>query len=139
MNTKEKGDVAVGFAISYYLSHGCEVCLPIGDKRPYDFIVERSGDLMRVQVKYAGFYKPENRCVAALRVMGGNQSFYSAKRYAQDAFDLLFVHTARAENYEIPWCEIGNKSTLTIECKWYKKYRVVCECAGDGEANRSTL
>jgi hypothetical protein len=54
MTTKEKGDVAVGFAISHFRSQGYEVCLPIGDKRPYDFILEKNENLSRVQVKYAG-------------------------------------------------------------------------------------
>ncbi len=39
MQTKQKGDVALGKAISYFLSNDYEVCLPIGDKRDYDLIV----------------------------------------------------------------------------------------------------
>jgi hypothetical protein len=57
MTTKERGDIAVGFAISHFMSNQYEVCLPIGDKRCYDFIAEKDGNLIRVQVKFAGFYK----------------------------------------------------------------------------------
>jgi hypothetical protein len=54
MNTKIKGDIAVGYAINYFLSNGYEVCLPIGDKRDYDLVAEKMGELKRVQIKYAG-------------------------------------------------------------------------------------
>ena len=80
MNTKERGDIAVGFAISYYLAHGYEVCLPIGDKRSYDLIVEKDKTLSRVQIKYAGYSIKENRCHAGLRITGGNQSYSYAKK-----------------------------------------------------------
>ena len=85
MLTKQKGDIALGKAISYFISQGYEVCLPIGDKRDYDLVVEKGGKLMKVQVKYAGLYRSEEKCIVALRVMGGNRSFYSAKKYAAEA------------------------------------------------------
>ena len=53
MKPKEKGDLAVAQAINYFMSNGYEVCLPIGDKRPYDLVVELEGVLYRVQIKYA--------------------------------------------------------------------------------------
>lgn len=124
MTSKEKGDAAVGFAISHYLAQGYEISLPIGDKRPYDFVLDKNADLLKVQVKFAGIYQPENKCVANLRVMGGNQSFHYVRKYKQNDFDILFVHTARSENYEIPWNIVKHKSTLTIESKKYRKYKV---------------
>jgi hypothetical protein len=84
MMMKERGDLAIGFAISHFMSNHYEVCLPIGDKRRYDFIVEKDGELSRVQVKYAGIYDRNQKCMASLRTMGGNQSFYTAKKYQDD-------------------------------------------------------
>jgi len=128
MLTKQKGDVALGVAISYFLSQGYEVCLPIGDKRDYDLVVERSGGLARVQVKYGGLYRNKAKCTVALRVMGGNQSFYSAKEYASDAFDYLFVHTAKGETYVLPWNDdIIGKSALSIEAPKYREYQVITQ------------
>ena len=80
MKPKEKGDIAAANAIAYFMSNGYEVCLPIGDKKPYDLVVELDGMLHRVQVKYAGFYTKEKRYKAALRTMGGNRSYYTAKK-----------------------------------------------------------
>lgn len=82
MLTKQKGDIALGRAISYFINNDYEVCLPIGDKRDYDLIIEKNGKLARVQVKYACWYVSNGRHQMALRVMGGNQTYYSAKRYA---------------------------------------------------------
>lgn len=124
MNSKERGDIAVGQAINYFISHGYEVCLPIGDKRHYDIIIEKSGKLSRVQIKFAGLYKSKNQCRVGLRITGGNQSYSYSKKYDNDAFDSLFVYTERGERYFVPWKNIDCRNELTIENIKYKKYRV---------------
>ncbi|MDI6820621.1 MAG: group I intron-associated PD-(D/E)XK endonuclease [Patescibacteria group bacterium] len=123
MNTKIRGNIAIGQAISYYLNNGYEVCLPIGDKRHYDFIVERNGKLERVQVKFAGLYK-NNKCKAGLRITGGNQSYNYSRKYSDDAFNKLFVYTERGEKYLIPWGKVDCRNELTIEHVKYQKYKV---------------
>ena len=103
MLTKQKGDLAVAHAIQYFTVAGYEVCLPIGDKRNYDLVVEKDYCLQTVQVKYAGIYpSKKNQCHVGLRITGGNQSFLAAKKYPDDAFDLLFVYTGRREMYLLP-------------------------------------
>lgn len=111
-------------AISYFMLNGYEVCLPIGDKRPYDLVVEFSNKLFKVQVKYAGFYSQGSIHKAALRTMGGNQSFYTAKKYADDAFDLLFVFVANGRKFLLPWNDLNNRTTLNIEASKFIKYEV---------------
>jgi hypothetical protein len=125
MLSKQKGDVAIGKAISYFLSNGYEVCLPIGDKRDYDLVVEKNGELARVQVKHGGLYNGKTTCVVALRVMGGNQSFYYTKRYSAESFEHLFVHTARGESFLLPWTgEIVKKSSINIDSSTYSSFKV---------------
>ncbi len=125
MLPKQKGDIALGKAISYFIQNGYEVLLPIGDKRDYDLVVEKEHILSRIQVKYAGVYSDRNKCNVALRVMGGNQSFYSAKKYQGDSFDLLFVHSAKGDSYLLPWDNrIIGKSVLSIEAPKYIRYKV---------------
>lgn len=115
----------MGYAIAHYLRSGYEVCLPIGDKRRYDFLVEQKGNITRVQVKYAGLYKKNDRCRVGLRITGGNQSFHYAKKYIDKDFDELFVYTERGEIYVMPWREINCRNELTVEDKKYKRYKVV--------------
>lgn len=127
MNTKEKGDIAVGQAISFFIKNGYEVCLPIGDKRHYDFIVEKNSSLEKVQVKYAGRYtkgRNKNKCIAALRITGGNQSFNYSKKYSDKAFDSIFIFTEKEKSYYIPWKLVSCRNSLNIECGKYDKFRV---------------
>jgi hypothetical protein len=124
MNTKERGDLALGTTIHYYMTQGFEVCLPIGDKRAYDLIVEKEGLVSRVQVKYAGLYPAKNKCYVGLRITGGNQSYHYARKYDEKAFDTLFVYTERGKRYSIPWSEVTARSEISIENAKYQKYEV---------------
>jgi hypothetical protein len=128
MLTKQKGDTALGNAIAHFLSQGYEVCLPIGDKRDYDMVIEKGGQLARVQVKYGGLYRNRTSCYVALRVMGGNQSFFYAKKYQHNAFEYLFVYTAKGESYVLPWNDdIIGKSVISIEAPKYSPYKVIMQ------------
>lgn len=124
MNTKERGDIAVGHAINYFITSGYEVCLPIGDKRDYDLVIERGGKLEKVQVKYAGLYGRSKTCKVGLRITGGNQSYSYAKKYTKDAFDILFVYTEKGEAYVIPWSKLEARNELSIETEKYSMYRL---------------
>ncbi|QQS69689.1 hypothetical protein IPP75_00895 [Candidatus Saccharibacteria bacterium] len=124
MRPKEKGDIAIAKAINYFMSCNFEVCLPIGDKRDYDLVVEKEGKLQRVQVKYAGLYPGQKSCKVALRITGGNQSFHYSKKYRDDAFELLFVYTAKEQEFVVNWSEITARNELSIEHKKYNKYLI---------------
>ncbi len=52
-STKQKGDVAEHRVITECLRRGMNVLRPIGDRLQYDLAVERSGHLVRIQVKCA--------------------------------------------------------------------------------------
>ena len=124
MKPKEKGDVAVAHAIHYFMTNGYEVCMPLGDKRPYDMIVELGGAVSKVQVKYAGYYQGDKKYKAALRSMGGNQSFHTAKKYRDDDFDLLFVYVENGRTFLIPWGKLAIRNSLAIEASKYARYEV---------------
>lgn len=123
MNSKQKGDLAVAKAIAYYMESGNEVLLPIGDKRPYDLVIEIKNKLKKVQCKYTSSKTRHGRYQAPLRVMGGNQSFYKAKSYKKGDFDMLFVLTSDGDLYEIPSSITDNLKTCIVlgeKCKDYK-------------------
>ncbi len=123
MNTKERGDIAVGQAIAYFIQKGYEVCLPIGDKRDYDLVIEKEDKLQKVQVKFAGLYSRGNVCKVGLRITGGNQSFLVSKKYRESAFDILFVYTEKKEIYVLPWKDVPFRNELSIETKKYRIYK----------------
>ena len=124
MKPKEKGDLALAQAIAYYMSQNYEVCLPIGDKRDFDLVIEKEGNLQRVQVKYAGLYPGQKFCKVALRITGGNQSFHYSKTYSSNAFERLFVYSARGQRYDRPWKDITARNELSIEHPKYEAYLV---------------
>jgi hypothetical protein len=123
MNTKDRGDRAVGQAICYFISKSYEVCLPIGDKRDYDFVIENNGHLEKVQVKFAGLYK-SGVCKVGLRITGGNQSFSYSRKYKDSAFDWLFVYTERGHEYLLPWKDVECRNEINIEHLKYRKYQI---------------
>lgn len=55
MNTKLKGDIAEQAAILQALKRGWGVLNPVGDRLPYDLVLDVEGKLVRVQVKSAWF------------------------------------------------------------------------------------
>lgn len=121
--TKEKGDIAICNAIKHFMMSDYEVCVPIGDKRAYDLVVEKQNILQKVQVKYAGIYA-SGKCKVGLRTTGGNQSFHTAKKYSADSFDVLYVYTERGDSFVLPWIEVVARNELTIEHLKYSKYKV---------------
>ena len=46
--------------------------------------------------------------------MGGNQSFYSAKKYKKGDFDFLFAMTDNGMIFEIPFEEIDGKTSIRV-------------------------
>jgi hypothetical protein len=114
MNNKEKGAIAESQAIAYFVKNGYEVCIPIGDRRPYDLVIEKEGKLSKVQVKYAGLYKGGKHHVA-LRTMGGNQSYQSIKKYTNSDFDLLFIYCQNDKKLLVNWSKITNTNSIVVE------------------------
>ncbi len=124
MTSKEKGDQAVGQAIAHYTTQLEEVLLPLGDRKPYDFAIDRNGKLLKVQSKYTSNQTKYGIFQAQLRVSGGNQSFNTVKRYSEGDFDLLFAYTSSGDKYEIPYEVIKNNCNSICLGDKYKKYKI---------------
>ena len=52
-----KGDIAELAVAKRFLELGYWVSLPFGDNTPYDLLIDKDGDIKRVQVKYTTPYK----------------------------------------------------------------------------------
>ena len=85
MNTKDIGTLGEAKAIAFYVELGYEVSIPIGDRRPYDLIVERGGWCSCVQVKCTMGHEVD------LRISGGNKSKDTHKKYIIGDFDVLCI------------------------------------------------
>lgn len=112
---KRKGDIALSKAIAYFIEKGCEVLLPVGDRRPYDLVVEfEDGTLKKVQCKYTSYKSPAGNYVVPLRVMGGNRTRNKAVKYNKDDFDIIFIYTAAKDLYCIPFNEVEATAAFII-------------------------
>lgn len=115
INTKHKGDLALSKAIAHFMEAGYEVLLPIGDKRPYDLVVEKDNKLQKVQCKYTSHKSSYGIYCVPLRVMGGNRSSGNkSKKYSKDDFDLLFAYTEDGAKYCIPFESVTATSSLSL-------------------------
>jgi hypothetical protein len=123
MNSKYKGSLAAAQCIAKLYSLGYEVLLPIGDRKCYDLVFDNGKKLLKVQAKYAG-RNSRNKCIAALRITGGNQSFNYTRKYLDDDFDYLYVYTETGNHFLIKWSDIQNRNEVSVECEKYKKYLI---------------
>jgi hypothetical protein len=74
MHWRRQGDLGELSAMEWFASKGAIVCFPIGHSPDWDFIAERGGRLLRVQVKTCiSFHK--RRWGVTLCTRGGNQSW----------------------------------------------------------------
>lgn len=123
MNSKYKGDIGLSKAIAHFMESGYEVLLPIGDKRPYDLVVEKDGILQKVQCKYTSHKTKYGIYLVPLRIKGGNRSSgNTAKIYNKEDFDILFAYTSEGTMYNIPFKDVDctNSYSLGTAAEEYK-------------------
>ena len=111
MNTNQKGNLALGKAISYFTENKYIVSLPLNDSQCYDLIVEQNGILQTVQVKYTGEQKENGNFICRLQTKNQNKIYYSLN---ETFCDLLFCYCDNGDIYLIPIKEIKNKNALTL-------------------------
>ena len=125
MNTKQKGNIAIGKAISYFTGINSVVSIPINDSQDYDLIVERDTILYKVQVKYTASKAESGKYLVPLRSISGS----SRKEYGNvinGSANLLFIYTENGLALLIPIEEITVKTTITVTDKIIEKYKVSC-------------
>lgn len=107
-NTKQQGNVGLGLAMAYYVSHMFTVSVPLNDSQDYDLIVDKDGVLYKVQVKTCGYKVGKNYAVM-MSMQGGNRKKNYVGRLGIDfKYDILFAVTADGMMYEIPRQKIAH-------------------------------
>jgi hypothetical protein len=117
-NSKVKGTVGVGHAISYFTRMGVVVSIPLNDSQPYDLVIDLNGSLKRVQVKTT------TSDTVALRTMCGNQSFHTTKHFEHTTSDFLYAMMDTGESWLIPTEAFTNGNSLKLTSKTYEKYKL---------------
>lgn len=122
-NSKKQGDVGVGAAISFFISRGQTVLFPLSDSEPYDLAFDDGTKLHKVQVKTTFAKTPHGVYQSNLRVLGGNQSYHTAKKFDPTKVDYLFILVEDGTRYLVPSIEITNTSCINLGTKM-EKYKL---------------
>ena len=92
------------------------MALPLNDSQPYDLIIEEEGVLKKVQVKTT------TSEYLALRTMGGNQSFHTAKLFDHSSCDYVYGLMDDGNSWLIPTTAFTNINSLKLTDKKYRQY-----------------
>jgi hypothetical protein len=92
LDTELKGDVAEQAAILQALKRNWGVLQPVGDRLPYDMAFDLSGVLVKVQVKAAWYYAPDDVYITDSRRTQTNRRVMKRSKYNHADFDFALVY-----------------------------------------------
>ena len=94
MDTKLKGDIAEQAVILFALKKGWGVARPIGDRLPYDLILDVKGKLAKIQIKSAWLDAVKQNYVVDNRRTKTNRRQMIRSPYDSADFDFAIVYLA---------------------------------------------
>lgn len=106
MDTKLKGDIAEQSVILFALKKGWGVSKPVGDRLPYDLILDLNGKLVKIQVKSAWFDVAKQNYVVDNRRTKTNRRQMIRSPYSLNDFDFAVVHIPEVEIFYVFPCEV---------------------------------
>ena len=106
MDTKLKGDIAEQSVILFALRKGWGVSKPIGDRLPYDLILDINDKLVKIQVKSAWFDVSKQNYVVDNRRTKTNRRQMVRSSYGINDFNFAVVHILDLEVFYVFPCEV---------------------------------
>ena len=106
MDTKLKGDIAEQAVVLYALQQGWGVLTPIGDRLAYDLVLDISGVLVKLQVKYAWFDAKKKNYVVDNRRTKTNRRTMIRGAYNLQDFDFAVVFLEELNVFYVFPCEV---------------------------------
>ena len=110
MNSKQKGNIAMGECIRYLTNKGYIISIPLNDAQDYDLIVDIEDELKTIQVKYTATKQTSGKYCVDTRTKGHNNYVKEKRKEA----DYYFITTELFNNYFIPYEIIKDKQTFTL-------------------------
>jgi len=92
MDTKLKGDIAEQAVIMRTLEHGWAVLKPLGDRLPYDLVLDVRGKLVKIQIKSAWLDKKSGNFVVDNRRTKTNRRLMLREPYKKFDFDFAVIY-----------------------------------------------
>lgn len=113
-NAKKQGNVGIGFAIAWYTANEWTVCVPLNDSQDYDLIVEKDGDVRRIQVKTCRMKLPSGMYQVALKSMNKEQ----VKLFDANLVEDIFILTNDGCAYLIPSNVVSSRHSINVPGKY---------------------
>ena len=101
MSTKLKGDIAEQAVVLHALKNGWGVLRPVGDRLPYDLVLDVNGSLIKLQVKSAWFNQQKQNFVVDNRRTKTNRRIMLRSAYTKDDFDFAVLHLEEKEIFYV--------------------------------------
>lgn len=120
---KERANLGLGKALSYFLENGYNVSVPITDTQRYDLVVEQDNIVYRVECKTTDYQSEYGIPIVSVKTCGGNRSGQTIKKISKNEADLLFAYDINSNScWIIPIVDIDGMSALSLGKK-YEKYK----------------
>jgi hypothetical protein len=114
LSTKVKGDVAEQAAILSALRRGWGVLKPVGDRLPYDLVFDIAGVLVKVQVKSAWYYTPDDVWYVDNRRTQTNRRVMKRTRYLPFDFDFALIYLDQLDLFYVFPTDVFNAYASSI-------------------------
>jgi hypothetical protein len=101
MDTKLKGDIAEQAVILHALKRGWGVLRPVGDRLPYDLVLDIQGTLIKIQVKYAWLDESSGNYVVDNRRTKTNRRLMLREAYKASDFDFALVYIEKLDLFYV--------------------------------------
>ena len=151
MNTKLKGDIAEQAAILQAMKLGWGVSRPIGDRLPYDLVLDVEGMLVKVQVKSAWFDGPSGNFVVDNRRTKTNRRIMVREAYKPSDFDFALIYVSDTDLFyifpaeifigygsEIHLVEAGKRQRKPRSAEYRDAWELISQWAACGETRMRT-
>ena len=127
METNQVGDISEQAVILKSLEYGWGVCRPIGNRLPYDLIIDISGKLIRIQVKSAWFDKQSQNYLVDNRRTKTNRREMVRDRYDESDFEFAIIYLSDLRVFYVfpvaEFLEYGSTVTIVESDKRQRKPR----------------
>lgn len=112
MNSKQKGNLTELQCLAAFVEMGCGVSIPYGDNSKYDFIADKDGQLLKIQVKTSSLKKDTQDAICfSCRSTHVNCSGVQNVRYSENEID-YFATYWNGKCYVVPVQECSITKTL---------------------------
>ncbi len=148
MDTKIKGDLAEQAAILRALKNGWGVLRPVGDRLPYDLVLDVNGVLVKAQVKCAWIDKSSGNYIVDNRRTKTNRRVMKREVYRPGDFDFALAYIPERETfYVFPLCvfvgfasvihmvESDKRQRKPISASYRDAWELITQWAAHGESH----